>query len=487
MKRLMRYPLRYRRLVLALGAALLCGCAVGPDFERPAAIEAQRFSREPQAPATIMAEGVAQQFESGAPLAADWWQLFQSAPLDAAVRQALAHNPTLQAAQASLRQSQDELRAGGGVFYPQLEAGVGGGRARSAPIQQGSPLPGSIFNLVTANASVSYALDLFGGERRTVEALGAQVEVQRFTEKAAYLSLSANVVNTCIARAAYAAQMRATQELIALEFEQLRSIEVLVRSGTSPYANVLSQRSLIAANQASLAPLQQKISQADHLLALLQGVMPDQAAPLAIELDSLTLPQAIPLSLPSELVRQRPDILAAEAQLHVASANVGVATAAQYPSFSLNATYGAAGSSLGNLGSASGRFWSVGPSLTLPLFRGGSLQAQKQAAIDAFEVQQSNYRQTVLAAFAQVADALKALEHDAQALQAQSEARRDAAEALALLQVNHRAGLVPYVDVLGADVQLQNVTIAYLQAVAQRHQDTVALLAALGGGWWSTP
>jgi NodT family efflux transporter outer membrane factor (OMF) lipoprotein len=258
-----------------------------------------------------------------------------------------------------------------------------------------------------------------------------------------------------------------------------------VRAGTANYANVLSQRSLIAANQALLAPLQQKISQAEHLLALLEGALPAKVTLPDIELDSLTLPVDLPVSLPSELVRQRPDILAAEAQLHAASANIGVATAAMFPSFSLSAAYGTAGTSLGNLLGAGNRFWSVGPSITAPLFRGGSLQAQRQAAIDAYDVQQANYRQTVLTAFDQVADALKALEHDAQALQAQLDAQRAAAEALSLLRANYRAGMVAYIDVLTADVQYHQAIIGYLQAVAQRHQDTVALFAALGGGWWN--
>ena len=260
-----------------------------------------------------------------------------------------------------------------------------------------------------------------------------------------------------------------------------------VRAGTSPYVNVLSQRSLIAANQALLAPLQQKVSQADHLLTLLQGALPSAAAAPDIALQTLALPQDLPVSLPSNLVRQRPDILAAEAQLHAASAEIGVATAAMFPSFSLNATFGSAGPNLGSLSGAAGRFWSVGPSLVAPLFRGGTLRAQRQAAVDAFDAQQANYRQTVLTAFSQVADTLKALEHDAQALQAQAAAQSAAGEALKLVQASYRAGMVAYVDVMTADVQAHQAQIGMVQAVAQRHQDTVALFVALGGGWWNAP
>jgi NodT family efflux transporter outer membrane factor (OMF) lipoprotein len=297
--------------------------------------------------------------------------------------------------------------------------------------------------------------------------------------------LTANVVNTSIARAAYAAQIRATEQLIELENQQLHLTEVQVRTGIAPYANVLSIRGLIAANQALLAPLKQKISQADHLLATLEGVMPSQIILPDTDLTGLSLPVDLPLSLPSDLVNQRPDILSAEAQMHVASANIGVATAAMFPSFSLNGTYGAAGSSFGNLSSANSRFWSIGPSVTTPVFQGTSLWFVRRAAIDAYHLSQANYRQAVLGAFEQVADSLKALEHDAEALQAQVEAQRATGEAVNLLQVNYRTGMAAYLDVLTADVQFHEATIAYLQAVAQRLQDTVVLFVALGGGWWN--
>ena len=469
----------------AITAVILSSCAVGPDFVRPAPPDTDRYAREPLAVATVAAVGQAQIFTLGAAITADWWRLFKSAQLDAVVRQAIANNPTLLASEASLRQSQDNLRAGYGVFYPQVNASFSGERARSAPIQQGSSMPGSIFNLVTASGTISYALDVFGGERRRVEGLQAEVDYQRYVSKAAYLTLSANVVNTSIARAAYAAQIRATEQLIELESQQLHATEAHVRAGTAPYINVLSIRGLIATNQAALAPLKQKISQAEHLLATLEGVEPSKADLPDVDLTSLSLPINLSVSLPSDLVRQRPDILSAEAQLHVASANIGVATAAMFPSFSLSGTYGAAGSSLGNLLAGSGKFWSIGPLATIPLFRGGSLKYGRQAAIDAYQQSQANYRQIVLGAFAQVADALNALEHDAEALQAQDEAQRTASEALSLLQANYRAGLVAYLDVLAADVQFHEATIAYLQAVAQRHQDTVGLFVALGGGWWN--
>ena len=460
------------------------GCAVGPNFVRPAAPDTDRYTHEAQPEATVKADGQAQHFTPGTDIPADWWRLFKSPQLDAVVRQAISNNPTLQAAEASLRQSQDNLRAGYGLYFPQGQAGVSASRQLTAPVQQGSQSSGSIFNLFTASGTISYTLDVFGGKRRTVEGLRAQADSQRYESKAAFLALSANVVNTSVARAAYMAQIRATEQLIELENQQLHLAETQVRAGTAPYSTVLSVRSLISANQALLAPLEQNASQAEHLLAMLEGVVPSKANLPDIDLAELSLPADLPLSLPSDLVNQRPDILSSEALMHLASANIGIATAAMFPSFSLSGTYGGASTTLANL-SAVSKFWSIGPTATTPVFQGNSLWYVRRASIDAYQQSQATYRQTVLGAFEQVADSLKALEHDAEGLQAQVEAQRAAGEALNLLQVNYRAGLVAFPDVLTADVQFHQATIGWLQALAQRHQDTVALFVALGGGWWN--
>ena len=470
---------------LSLMAALLSGCAVGPDFVRPTAPPAGRYTREALPPATVQADGKAQQFGPDTVLRSDWWQLFGSTQVDDIVQQAIDSNPTLQAAEASLRESQDNLRAGYGVFYPQASAGLSASRERMAPREQGLQTQSSIYNLVSLSGTVSYALDVFGGKRRAVEGLRAQADSERYAAQAALITLSANVVNTVVARAGYVAEVQATEQLIDLEGQQLRLAEVQVRSGTASYSALLNMRGQIAASRALLAPLRQRVVQTEDLLATLEGVVPSKAVLPEIDLCSLKLPADLPRSLPSDLVRQRPDILAAEAQLHVASAGIGVATAAMFPSFNLSGTYGGAGSSLGTLSAASGRFWSIGPSATVPLFQGGTLWYGRKAAIDAFQASQGTYRQVVLNAFAQVADTLQALGHDAEALQAQVDARRAASDTLGLLQANYRAGLVAFPDVLAADVQVHEATLGYLQAVAQRHQDTVALYAALGGGWWN--
>jgi len=473
-------PLHGRVAVLA--TLVLCACTLGPDFVRPAAPQLDGYTHE-TLPQSIEADGKTQHLMAGAAVPENWWHMFNSAALNAMVEQALANNATLAASQASLRQSQNDLRAGAGVFFPQLNAGLGGVRERNAPVTDGLSTPASIFNVLTVSGRIDYALDVFGGQRRGVENLQAQADNQRYLSEGAYLVLSANVVNSAIARAAYAAQIDASEQLIAMQTQQLAATQAQFQAGTAGYASVLAQQSLIAANRAALAPLQQKKEQAEHLLASLQGSMPAQTSLPEIVLQELTLPADLPLSLPSELVRQRPDILAAEAQLHMSSANIGVATAAMFPSISLSGTFGVAGSSFGNVPAANGTFWSVGPSVSLPLFQGGSMWFGRKAAINANEAALANYRQVVLSAFVQVADTLKALQHDAEALQAQSASQQAAAESLQLLQANYRAGMAAYVDVLTAQIQYQQARINYVQAVALRAQDTVALFAALGGGW----
>jgi len=471
------------RLFLIL--TMLGGCAVGPNFVRPPAPDTDRYTRELRNEATVEADSKTQHFIKSDFLVSDWWKLFDSDELNIIVNKAIINNPTLEVSEASLRQSQDNMRAGYGVFFPQIQAGASGSHQRISSAQQGSQTGSKIFNLITLSGSISYALDVFGGARRSVESLRAQADYQRYENVAAYLILSSNVVNTSIARAAYAAEISVTNDLINLEKQELSLTQIQVKAGRVSYANVLNVKSLIAQSQETLAPLKQYFSQSEDLLATLEGELPSQSNLPDIDLNKLSLPLNIPMSLPSDLVNQRPDILAAEAQMHMASAKIGVATAFMFPSFSLNGTFGTSGSNFGNLTAASGKFWSIGPSVTIPLFQGTTLWFGRRAAIDAYQQSRANYRQVVLSAFAQVADSMNALVHDAEALQAQVEAKRTSGEELKLLQVNYQAGLVDYLSVLTADVQYHESTIIYLQSLTQRYQDTVALYVALGGGWWN--
>ena len=475
---------RLRGLGLSVVASLaLCSCALGPDFVKPDQPPVRTYL-----PASVSLSGskpAGQSLVSGKQVPNQWWRLFQSAQLDDVMQEALAHNATLEAALASLQQSQHNLQAGYGIFFPQIGMNMAASRERTAPIAQGLKTPSNIFNVVTLSAGISYDLDLFGGERRAVEALAAQVDSARFAGKAAYVTLSANVVNAVIARAAYAVQLRATEQLWQLLQQQLAAVQAQVKSGTVAYTAELALRTQISSAEASLANLKQQVSQSENLLATLQGRFPAQSTLPMPELDQLSLPDELPLTLPSELAQLRPDIMQAQAQLHVASANIGVATAALFPRISLTGNAGQTGTSLANLQDANGRFWSVGPSVVIPVFEGGTQWFQREAAKDAFQVAQAGYRQTVLSAFAQVATVLQALRHDSDAWRAQQDALGYAGAALQSATAGFNSGINSYLDVLVADVLFHQAMLAAIQANAQRHQDTVALYAALGGGWWA--
>jgi NodT family efflux transporter outer membrane factor (OMF) lipoprotein len=309
--------------------------------------------------------------------------------------------------------------------------------------------------------------------------------LQRATEQATSLILVSSILNTVIAKAAYHAEINATQQLIALVSEQVRLAEVQARAGTVPYSNVLSLKSQLASYEATVPQLEQKLAQSDDLLATLAGYAPAEWRAPDISLNELTLPGDLPVSLPSDLVRQRPDILVAEAAAHAASANIGVATAALLPSVTLSGNYSANTLTTGELFAPGSRAWSIGAGIEQPLFEGGTLWFKRKATVDSYRQAAALYRQTVLGAFGQVADTLRALDHDAVALEAQDEALGTAAEALHLVQVNYEAGIATYLDVLNADAQYHQSVINELQAVALRYQDTVALYVALGGGWWN--
>jgi NodT family efflux transporter outer membrane factor (OMF) lipoprotein len=477
-----------KRRAFAGGIAVLClacGCAVGPSFHHPDAPRVTQYSHGTEVTETASVQSTAQKFELGKDVTADWWHLFRSSELDAVIREALANNPGLEAAKASLRASQDSLRSGYGIFFPAVDADAGATRERYTPAEIGEKTPGTVFNLFTLSASVSYALDVFGGQRRLVEGLHAEVDVARADEQATYLALTSNIVNTVIARAAYRAEIQATQQLIELQKQQVRLGEVQAQAGTVPYSTVLSLRSQLASYEATIPQLEQKSAQSAHLLAALAGHVPAEWSAPDVSLDDLTLPGDLPVSLPSTLVRRRPDILAAEATAHAASANIGVATAAMLPSITLNGSAERASNSSSVLFPSNGRAWSIGADATAPLFQGGTLWFKRKAAVDNYRQSMALYRQTVLGAFEQVADSLRALDHDAQSLLAEDEALAAAEQALHLVQANYEAGLATYLDVLNADAQYHQAKIADLQAIAVRYQDTVALFAALGGGWWN--
>ncbi|MEI6001950.1 efflux transporter outer membrane subunit [Paraburkholderia bengalensis] len=468
------------RTALAPCVFLLVSCAVGPNFSRPPTPHVERYVKTDQQ--SFAAPGGVQTLSPAVQVRDDWWTAFGCDVIDAAVDESLTGNATLERGEATLRRSDDLLRAGAGIFYPQIDAQASASRQRYSPLRTGIESAPSIFNLFTLSATISYTLDIWGGERRQVEALAAQAESQHYALAATYLTLAANVVNAMIARAAYSDEIAATREMIGLVREQIRITQAQVTAGTSAWSAVLSLQNELATLEASVPGLEQRRAEAEHLLALLAGMYPEQWSAPAMSLRDIALPGVLPQTLPSSLVRRRPDILQAEAVLHVASANIGVATAALFPQITLSASGGLDSAVLHSLGNVSGQVWSVGAGVTAPLFHGGALWFQRKAAIDAYAESQAAYREVVLAAFAQVADTLRALEHDAQTVDAQTRAVQSAAEALRLIKESYRAGTVGYLQILIADGQYHQARIAWLQASAQRLQDTVALYAALGGG-----
>jgi len=481
---------------LLLCGLLLCGlacslalvsCAVGPNYHRPAPPSASHYAPPADPERTAEAQGVVQHFSGDTSLAGDWWHLFNSPGIDAIVGEALAGNPGLEAARADLSQAENSLRSGYGIFYPQAQLDASATRQRFAPIKFGEALSGSIFNLFTLSGSVSYALDVFGGERRMIEGLRAEVDLERATERATYLSLVANIVNTVVARAAYQAEIEATRGLIELEREQVSIARTQTDAGTVPYSTVLSLESQLASSEASVPQLEQKLTQSEDLLATLVGRVPAEWQAPAIPLAALRLPAELPLEVPSKLVERRPDILIAEASAHAASAGVGVATADLLPSINLTGSYSANSLKTQNILDARGRAWSAGAAATAPLFEGGTLWYRRKAAIDTYRATSALYRQTVVQAFAQVADVLRALEHDAAALAAQDRALESARQALDLVQARYEAGTGSYLEVLAADAQYHQALINDIGDIAVRYQDTVALYVALGGGWWNVP
>lgn len=470
---------------LAAFLALLAGCAVGPDFKHPESPKADRYSAAADPTATVSVDGQVQRFATGLEVSPDWWELYDSPELNLLVATGLKNNPTIAAAQATLKQSEQDLRAGQGVFYPEIDLGADFTRQRLSPLRLGGSGPGTIFNLYTSSAAIGYTLDVFGLERRTVEGLAAQVDAQRAAAQATYLSLIGNILNTSIAAAAYRADAETTQRLIALQKEQLAMVEAQAEAGLVQASNIVAVKLQLSANEAVLPAILQRKIAAEDLLATLIGFVPAEAKLPKLALENIQLPVTLPISLPSNLVRQRPDILAAEASLHVASAQVGIATAQLFPTFSLTGNYGSNSQHINSLGDSKSRFWSIGSDITYPLFQGGSALARKEAAQAGYESSLARYRQTVLSAFGQVADTLQALAHDAEVSAARRQALNLAVEQQELVNANHEAGIVGDLEWLIAGQQVETARIAMTDALAQRHQDTVALFVALGGGWWN--
>lgn len=490
MSKIMEKAAYWRGFIAVVCCAALAGCAVGPDFRPPAAPAVQNYTATALPIQSAEAPGVggnAQRFDMGAKIPSQWWTLFRSEDLDRLIRMALADNPTTAAAQAALRQARENYSAQYGASrFPGIDANLSAGRERSGGASFGqSGGGGATFNLFNASVSVSYVLDIFGGARRELEALQAQVDYQGYRLQGSYLTLTANVVTSAVLEASLRAQLQATRDILADQQQAYALVERQFQLGGIARADVLAQRTQLAQTQAALPPLEKALSQTRHLLAVLVGKLPAEAGALPeFDIQGMALPTTLPVSLPSSLARQRPDIQAAEALLHAASAQVGVATANMYPSITLTAGYGSASNKLGDLFSSDAMLWNLGAGLLQPLFHGGELSAKRRAAVAAYDQALALYRQTLLQAFLDVANTLRALESDASTLKAQADVEKAAQDALALTKSQFQLGAVSYLSLLDAQRQFQQARIRLIQAQAARFADTAALFQSLGGGWW---
>lgn len=474
------------RASVGLGACLwLCAC-VGPNFHRPAPPPVDRYTAEALPPETVSAKGpggAAQRFLAGGEVPRDWWTRFGSEELDALVDEALRANPSVHAAAAALRQAQENTAAQRGSYYPTVQAGFDATRQRNAVGVLAPSLASgtALYNLYTPQVTVSYVPDFFGANRRQVESLAALAEASQYQLDATYLTLTANVVTTAIQEAGLRAEISATERVIALERDSLAVLRRELELGAVAEGDVYAQEAALAQLETTLPPLRRQLQTARDALAVLTGRLPADYTPLRFELDQLVLPPDLPLGIPSQLVERRPDVRAAEAQLHAATAQVGVAIASLLPQVTITGDVGSSATAMGDLFKAGTGFWTVGASLTQTLFEGGTLIHRKRAADAALDQAGALYRSAVLTAFQNVADALHALATDADTLAAASRAEEAAQKSLDVVRHQLELGSVSYLALINAEQAYQQALISLTQARANRYADTAALFQALGG------
>lgn len=467
---------------------------VGPDFHIPRKPNTTSYTESPKAKNTVNAPqtgqvGNAQHFIYGQDLPAQWWYLFRSPELNQLIRQGIANNPNLAAAKAALIQAQELLYAQfGSTMLPNIAGILSGERQRFNTSSFGGGLGGStsnIFNVFNAYLAATYTLDVFGGLRRQLEAVSAQVDFQRFELEVAYLTLTTNIVTTAVTIASLKEQISATLELIKAYRKQLRIFEKQFTLGGISMANIYSQQAQLEQTIGTLSPLQQSLDQNKHALSVLIGDLPSEDHLPDFTLSKFHLPVNLPVGIPSQLIDKRPDIRAAEALLHAASAQIGVATANLLPQFVINANYGWQSTVFSQLFKSSSLFWSYAATLTQPIFQGGALFARRRAAIAAFQQAAAQYQQTMLQGFQNVADALRAIQNDAKALRALRAAEIAAYRSWFLLEEQYRLGAVNFVSLLFAQAQYQQAKITRIRAQANRYIDTAVLFQSLGGSWWN--
>ncbi len=475
-------------LRMAALASSLAGCTVGPDFHTPDAPASTRFTEAPLPGRTASAStsgGIAQTLTPDRDIPGEWWALFHSPQITALVTQALKANPDLAAAQATLRQARETTRAEQGALFPQVSATAQAQRQRESLAGFGFGKGSSTFSVVSGALDISYTLDAFGGIRRQIEQLNAEAEYQRFELEATALTLAANVINAAVTEASLQSQINTTRDIIKADTDALNLVRRRFQLGGVSQVDVLQQQSLLDTQVATLPGLRKQLQQTRNQLSVYLGGHPDQYSTPTLDLNKLRLPAELPVSLPSKLVEQRPDIRAYGALLHSATAAVGVATANMLPQISLSGSYGRSGSDLSSLFTPAGIVWSIASSISQPIFAGGTLTARKRAAQAALDVAAAQYSSTVNTAFQNVANVLVAIERDAETLQAALAAQKTAAASLAVARSQYEAGAGTYLNVLTAEQSDFSARLNLITARAARFTDTVALFQALGGGWWN--
>lgn len=500
-------------LYVIAAAGLLASCAVGPDYVRPAIPSSKGYSAAALAVATASSpipQGSEQRFALERDIQADWWTLFESPQLNALIGRAFAANPTLEAAQAALRAAQENVYAQQGFFFPTVRANYAPSRTKIAgnlggnspgvqgngsvistfqgtPASEGGVPPFSgpvIYNFHTAQLTVGFVPDVFGGNRRQVETLQAQAKQQQFQLEAAYITLASNVIAAAIQEALLRHQIAITNDIIDANTQAVGLLQRQLKAGYATRLDLALQEGALAQAQQQLPPLQKQFEQTRNLLRALTGATQDFELPESFELTSLKLPQELPLSLPSQLVEQRPDVRAAEEQLHAASAQVGVAIANRLPQFSIDATWGGAASRFSQMFWNSGRFFSLTGNITQSLFDGGTLLHRQRAAQEQLRQAAAQYQGTVVTSFQNVADTLQAIHADAQALSAAVNAESKTKASLELIRRQLSRGYIDRLALLSAEQTHRQAVMARAQAQAARLGDTAALFQALGGGWW---
>ncbi len=467
----------------------LAGCAVGPNFKRPASPPENSYTAIPLKSTDgtpNVAGGEAQRFVEGLEIPGQWWALFHSEPLNELIQRALTNNPSLKAAQAALIAAQENVMAQRGAYFPHIDGSFAASHQKQSDLLAPTPNENLFqYNLFTPQVSVSYVPDVFGLNRRTVEASKAQEQGLRFQMVATYLTLSANVVVAAIQEASLRAQIETTREIIGISSNMIEIVQYQYAKGYASGLDFAAQQSQLAQMTATLPPLIKQLAQQHDLLAVLAGDFPSAQNGEVFDLSKLKLPDELPVSLPSKLVGQRPDILQAEENLHAASAQIGIAIANRLPNITLAANAGSTALSLDPLFTSGSSFWGVGGTLAQPIFEGGTLLHLERAAKAAYIEAVQQYRSTVLTACQNVADTLNALEQDAAALRTAAEADAAAKVTLDLSQQQWRVGYGRYLALLNAEQTYQQAQLNLIQAQANRFADTAALFQALGGGWWN--